>query len=104
MAAFGFKGRISGAGMHVSFSPGSHTAASATHQQQFTATHPPTPHIPTITTVIGVDLGTTFSVAAINEHGTVRVINDTSGDPLVPSVVSFLPKASKRADTVTPHR
>lgn len=66
-----------------------------------TRSHPPT-HIPTTTTaVIGVDLGTTFSVAAVNEHGTVRVINDTSGAPLVPSVVSFLPKASKRADRHT---
>lgn len=42
--------------------------------------------------VVGIDLGTTFSVAAVNEHGTVRVINDTTGDPLVPSIVSFLPK------------
>lgn len=39
--------------------------------------------------VVGIDLGTTFSVVAVNEHGTIRVINDTDGDPLVPSVVSF---------------
>lgn len=56
------------------------------------APHTPTPiYIPTHA-VVGIDLGTTFSVAAVNEHGTVRVINDTSGDPLVPSIVSFLPK------------
>ncbi|GAB5036602.1 molecular chaperone [Nannochloropsis oceanica] len=41
--------------------------------------------------VVGVDLGTTFSVVAVNEHGTVRVIKDKYGDPLVPSIVSFAP-------------
>lgn len=46
-------------------------------------------------TVVGIDLGTTFSVAAVNEHGRVRVINDTGGDPLVPSIVSFLPRVGR---------
>ncbi|EKU22108.1 hsp70-like protein, partial [Nannochloropsis gaditana CCMP526] len=39
----------------------------------------------------GVDLGTTFSVAAVNEHGSVRVIKDKWGNPLVPSIVSLAP-------------
>jgi len=51
---------------------------------------------------VGIDLGTTFSVAAVNEHGTVRVINDTSGDPLVPSIVSYLPKASAHPHLTPP--
>jgi molecular chaperone DnaK (HSP70) len=37
-------------------------------------------------------LGTTFSVVAVNEHGKIRVINDSWGDPLVPSIVSFVEK------------
>ncbi|TFJ83252.1 hypothetical protein NSK_005414 [Nannochloropsis salina CCMP1776] len=41
--------------------------------------------------VVGVDLGTTFSVAAVNEHGSVRVIKDKWGNPLVPSIVSLAP-------------
>lgn len=42
--------------------------------------------------VVGIDLGTTFSVVAVNEHGKIRVINDKWGDPLVPSIVSFAEK------------
>ena len=30
-------------------------------------------------------------MVAVNEHGTVRVIKDKYGDPLVPSIVSFAP-------------
>jgi len=47
--------------------------------------------LPPSFTPSGVDLGTTFSVVAVNEHGTVRVIKDKYGDPLVPSIVSFAP-------------
>eukprot|EP00640_Fibrocapsa_japonica_P001843 CAMPEP_0113937574 /NCGR_PEP_ID=MMETSP1339-20121228/4169_1 /TAXON_ID=94617 /ORGANISM="Fibrocapsa japonica" /LENGTH=446 /DNA_ID=CAMNT_0000940395 /DNA_START=198 /DNA_END=1538 /DNA_ORIENTATION=+ /assembly_acc=CAM_ASM_000762 len=42
-------------------------------------------------TVIGVDLGTTFSVVGINEEGKVHIVKDTrSGSRLVPSMVAFL--------------
>lgn len=40
--------------------------------------------------VIGVDLGTTFSVVAVSEHGSVRVFSDPSGEVLLPSAVAFL--------------
>lgn len=38
---------------------------------------------------IGIDLGTTFSVAAYTEKGKVKVIPSTEGGNLVPSVVAF---------------
>ena len=51
--------------------------------------------------VLGIDLGTTNSVAAIADADGVRVLRDVDGDPLVPSVVSFHPNgkvlAGKRA-------
>jgi len=40
--------------------------------------------------VIGIDLGTTFSLAAIMGPGGPRVLYRKDGDPLIPSVVSFL--------------
>ena len=39
--------------------------------------------------VIGIDLGTTFSLAAYMEHGRPVVVRDDSGVALVPSVISF---------------
>jgi molecular chaperone DnaK len=40
-------------------------------------------------TVVGIDLGTTFSLAAYMEHGRPVVVRDEQGVALVPSVVSF---------------
>jgi Fe-S protein assembly chaperone HscA len=39
--------------------------------------------------VIGIDLGTTFSLAAYVENGRPVVVRDTNGVALVPSVISF---------------
>ena len=39
--------------------------------------------------VIGIDLGTTFSLAAYMEHGRPVVVRDQNGVALVPSVISF---------------
>src|SRR6202030_2822983 len=40
-------------------------------------------------TVIGIDLGTTFSLAAYMEKGQPVVVRDENGVALVPSVISF---------------
>jgi Fe-S protein assembly chaperone HscA len=40
-------------------------------------------------TVVGIDLGTTFSLAAYMDHGQPVVVRDEHGVALVPSVVSF---------------
>src|SRR5437870_13035388 len=40
-------------------------------------------------TVIGIDLGTTFSLAAYMEDGKPVVVRDAQGVALVPSVLSF---------------
>ncbi len=40
-------------------------------------------------TVVGIDLGTTFSLAAYIENGIPVVVRDESGNALVPSVLSF---------------
>src|SRR5438445_12066809 len=39
--------------------------------------------------VVGIDLGTTFSLAAYMENGRPVVVRDAHGVALVPSVVSF---------------
>lgn len=41
---------------------------------------------------VGIDLGTTFSVVAVNEHGLkgVRVLRDFDGRLITPSIVAFL--------------
>jgi Fe-S protein assembly chaperone HscA len=39
--------------------------------------------------VVGIDLGTTFSLAAFVENGRPRVVRDSQGAPLVPSCISF---------------
>src|SRR5437660_464283 len=38
---------------------------------------------------VGIDLGTTFSLAAYVENGRPKVVRDERGNALVPSVVSF---------------
>ncbi|MEQ1631238.1 MAG: Fe-S protein assembly chaperone HscA [Planctomycetota bacterium] len=49
-------------------------------------TPPPAPRL-----VIGIDLGTTNSLAAIRAGKGARVLRDKDGEPLVPSVVCFHP-------------
>ena len=39
--------------------------------------------------VVGIDLGTTFSLAAVVEDGRPRVVRDDNGVALVPSCISF---------------
>ena len=41
--------------------------------------------------VIGIDLGTTNSLAAIRAGKGTRVLRDRDGEPLIPSVVCFHP-------------
>src|SRR4051812_14638983 len=43
----------------------------------------------TTPTVVGIDLGTTFSLAAYVEDGVPQVVRDASGVALVPSCISF---------------
>ncbi len=43
----------------------------------------------TIPTVVGIDLGTTFSLAAYVENGRPKVVRDAGGVALVPSCISF---------------
>src|SRR6266581_6010520 len=45
-----------------------------------------------MTPVIGIDLGTTFSLIASVEHSQPRIIADEHGERLVPSVVGFSPQ------------
>ena len=40
---------------------------------------------------LGIDLGTTNSAVAYVEHRQVHLLRDSSGQALVPSVVSFTP-------------
>ena len=44
-----------------------------------------------VVTVVGIDLGTTYSVVAISQKGKVTAIADKDGYTLVPSTVAFLP-------------
>jgi molecular chaperone DnaK (HSP70) len=46
---------------------------------------------PTPRLVVGIDLGTTNSLAAIRAGKGARVLRDRDGEPLIPSVVCFLP-------------
>eukprot|EP00903_Cladosiphon_okamuranus_P019908 g18297.t1 len=41
-------------------------------------------------TVVGIDLGTTYSVIGVNEAGKITIIPGSDGNPLLPSIVSFL--------------
>src|SRR5260370_29578904 len=45
-----------------------------------------------MTPVIGIDLGTTFSLVALVEHSQPRILADEHGERLVPSVVGFSPQ------------
>jgi len=61
--------------------------------------------------VVGIDLGTTYSVVGVNQGGNVRMIANERGSFLVPSMVSFTPQgdvlvgaAAKRALTANPTR
>jgi molecular chaperone HscA len=49
----------------------------------------PAPHEEERGIAIGIDLGTTNSVAAIAEHGKPEILRDDHGDGLMPSVVAF---------------
>jgi molecular chaperone DnaK len=44
--------------------------------------------------IIGIDLGTTFSVVAVMEGGEPVVISSSEGARLFPSVVAINPKTS----------
>src|SRR5262245_64706696 len=44
--------------------------------------------------VVGIDLGTTFSLAAYMDHGRPVVVRDENGVALVPSVISFFEDGS----------
>ena len=95
MAAFGFKGRINVIGTYIHnrvslFSSCALRTGLCPLKPSFPSMDPSLP--PSLPpSPVGVDLGTTFSVVAVNEHGTVRVIKDKYGDSLVPSIVSFAP-------------
>jgi len=39
---------------------------------------------------VGIDLGTTFSVVGVNQHGKVVIVEDKTGRRIFPSVVSYM--------------
>lgn len=39
--------------------------------------------------IVGIDLGTTFSLAAFVKNGKAQVVKDASGNPLIPSIISI---------------
>ncbi|MBJ7496206.1 MAG: Hsp70 family protein, partial [Gemmataceae bacterium] len=39
--------------------------------------------------IVGIDLGTTFSLAAFVRNGKAQVVKDTSGNSLIPSIISI---------------
>jgi molecular chaperone HscA len=49
----------------------------------------PAPHAEPFGAAVGIDLGTTNSVAALAAHGRATVLRDRHGDGLIPSVVSY---------------
>lgn len=46
--------------------------------------------------VVGIDLGTTYSVVAIAQKNNVSVIPDAFGHMIIPSIVAFLPEGGMR--------
>ncbi|HUT54691.1 MAG TPA: Hsp70 family protein, partial [bacterium] len=59
--------------------------------------------------VVGIDLGTTYSVCAIVENGRPRVISDTGGSFTIPSIVAvddkgnrLVGQAAKRQSMINP--
>ena len=44
---------------------------------------------------VGIDLGTTNSVVAVSIGGRPQVLTDSTGFPLIPSVVSFTPEGER---------
>lgn len=51
----------------------------------------PLPHADEQGVAIGIDLGTTHSVAAVSRGGTVEILQDAGGKALIPSVVEYSP-------------
>src|SRR5262249_5333781 len=51
--------------------------------------HSPAPGTMSNPSVVGIDLGTTFSLAAYVENGRPKVVRDAAGVALVPSCISF---------------
>ena len=47
--------------------------------------------------IIGIDLGTTFSLVAYADERGPRVLRDENGDARVPSVLAVLPGAARFA-------
>src|SRR5829696_3338437 len=54
--------------------------------------------------VVGIDLGTTFSLAAYVRNGRPVVVRDASGSALVPSVISFHPDGTVLVGTAARDR
>src|SRR6476619_7973420 len=58
----------------------------------------------TTPSVIGIDLGTTFSLAAYVENGRPVVVRDATGSALGPSVISFHPDGTVLVGTAARER
>src|SRR5918911_393448 len=54
--------------------------------------------------VVGIDLGTTFSLAAYMDHGRPVVVRDETGTALVPSVISFFEDGTVLVGTAARNR
>src|SRR5438876_3605953 len=57
-----------------------------------------------VPSVVGIDLGTTFSLAAYMDQGRPVVVRDESGTALVPSVISFFEDGSVLVGTAARER